>query len=514
MSTWLLLLACRATPIDSQDSDGDTAETADTAPDVVWDAKWDALQLALEQDLAANTAYGASAAVWVDGELVWTGVVGSAASGHDLDPDTLFAIGSTTKQLTAAHLLQRVDAGDVALDDTLDAVLPDLDFVKSPGVTAEITVEHLLTHQGAFYDYLAWQASAHDDALASTAYGAFTRDAYVMAEPGAFWNYSNPNFSLAGLIAEETGDGAWADLIHAELLAPLGMDACSARGEVVEQGAWARGIFPQQALDIDPTTFEPAWARPAGLVWCRPTDMVRWAEFLLDGDPDVLSDDLREQITAKHVDTLSYNDLIHYGYGLFIQDGFYDGRGWVDVPVWSHGGNTLGHTSMFWVLPEQRVAVSILSSGYGTDFSASMITAVGLAADLPDAVDLPRRDWDPTQLDHLTGRYMDPNNVGEMLISREGDGLFVDMPLLDELGMGYRRQLTPAGTDLWLVTIDGADYDLTFVRDGHQADRQWIRNRIFVATRADLNVAGDAAPAAVTKPTLTPTLPLPELMLP
>jgi hypothetical protein len=39
------------------------------------------------------------------------------------------------------------------------------------------------------------------------------------------------------------------------------------------------------------------------------------------------------------------------------------------------------------------------------------------------------------------------------------------MPLLDSLGFVVEPNLLPIGTDLWMVTIDGGHYDLTFIRD-------------------------------------------------
>ena len=56
---------------------------------------------------------------------------------------------------------------------------------------------------------------------------------------------------------------------------------------------------------------DSAWVRPAGLTWTTPTQMMKWAGFVLHGNPSVLSDELRKEITAEHVDTLFLSGTQH-----------------------------------------------------------------------------------------------------------------------------------------------------------------------------------------------------------
>jgi CubicO group peptidase (beta-lactamase class C family) len=71
-----------------------------------------------------------------------------------LTPETLMQIGSTTKQMTATALLQKVEEEKVTLESTINDVLPDFEFKLDETWDDSITIHHLLSHQGGFYDWI------------------------------------------------------------------------------------------------------------------------------------------------------------------------------------------------------------------------------------------------------------------------------------------------------------------------------------------------------------------------
>lgn len=499
----LALLACGP----SEDQIIDPVDTVDTAPVVEErDPRFDALAAAMRSDLARNGTHGASVAVWEDGEVVYAEGFGSARSDSDVpvDTETLFQIGSTTKFQTAIALLQKVEDGDVALDDTLDATVPGLEFTLGEDWDDQVQMQHLLSHQGGFYDWLDWSQGPDDALLQDYSLGTFAQYLWLMNTPGSFWNYSNPNFVMAGLVTELNDTRAWPDIVVEDVYRALGMERSQMRREAVEQdGNYALGsgfVNLETGAQGDITDLsqipDPGWARPAGLGWSTPTEMMALAEFLVDGDPSVLSDALRQQLTSPQVDLELMPDgaEVHYGYGMFLHPGFTIGDHYYPWPMWEHGGNTLHFTSSFSVLPEQRFAISILSSGYGDNFGDSLATALETLLELPEPGAVAEYAFDPDGLDRHVGHYIDANNVGDIFIEREGDILTVSMPYLDELGYTVERELVPASTDIWYLNIDGGWYDLTFLGEG-EGDSQWLRNRAFVGTRVS-----DAAPPVARTP--------------
>jgi CubicO group peptidase (beta-lactamase class C family) len=328
-------------------------------------------------------------------------------------------------------------------------------------------------------------ATTTDAALASFAYGEFAASYYSLSPPGQFFNYSNPNYSIAGLIEERLEGRSWADIVERDVFAPLGMTRTVARkAEVDGNRALGRGPTTTSTA-IQPVSFDDTWesafVRPAGLVWSTPSDQMRLAAFLVDGNPAVLDDAARRELSTSQV--AYYPDLAFgYGMGLAVDRGFSLGGNFYDVPVWSHGGNTYTHTSTFYVLPEQRFAISILSNGYFDDFTATAFTAMATLADVPAPSTPPVRPFDPSKLDGLTGTYVDPHGLGDLVVTRQGDALAVSIPALDAAGSSYQHALTAVTTRVWVANIGGAPDVLSFI-DGSDG-AEYMRTRTRVAVRA------------------------------
>jgi CubicO group peptidase (beta-lactamase class C family) len=493
-----VLLICGAgCPTDPDDHLGDDDSTGDDddTTDEGWDPRFDVLVSVAEAELDASCAPGLSVAVMEAGEVTFARGFGTLTPlGADpVTPTTLFQIGSTTKMMTVTALLQKVEDAQVSLDATLAEALPALEFAQDGSWNDQIRVEHLITHQGGIADYVDWEGSSDDAELADFTYGFFADQLWLMNPPGVFWNYSNPNFSLAGLVTEELDERMWPDILVEDVLLPLGMDRTYLRKAEVEADgdfaeSWGWGSPADSAMhhvtmdDID----DAAWVRPAGLAWSTPSQMVRFGDFLMHGDDGVLDDGLRAEMVAEQVNTLWYMDEMHYGYGVFVDRGMPDSLGRYQVtPVCEHGGNTLSFTSILYALPEYDVAVSILSSGYGTSFHGTLEAALNAGIDLPEPVEAPEYEFDPDRLDDHVGTYLDPYNVGEIVISREGDELRIEMPDLVGYGYDVDPALVTVSSDLFYVDIDGGLYDLTFIPADEGGASTYLRNRSFVGIRAD-----------------------------
>lgn len=473
--------------------DGDSSPEPDPLPaDVL---------AAIDADLERSNATAVSIAIWdgTNDEVRWLGGFGALPdTGEAPNAETLFMLGSDTKKLTAISLLHHVADGSLALDATV-AELLDLPMVLAVGFPMT-TVEQLLSHQSGVIDMVEWTSTTTDAALARFAGGAFARTAYDLAPPGAMWNYSNPNFSIAGLIDQQLTDTPWADVLRARVVEPLQMTRTFARkSEVDGNVALGVGYVDDEDTTLDTVsladTWESAFTRPAGLVWTTPSDQARVARFLVRGDETVLPDALVETLHEAHVHVAP--DLPgDYGFGLFVMPTLDLPGGRYETPAWIHGGNTLTHTSLFVVLPDAELGVSILSNGVGDNFAATLESlVVALRPELDAPSPLPEPEVDVDALPALAGTYVDPANVGDIIVSVEGGVLTVSIPLLDRYDIPYEPTLTPRSTRVWLVTVDGDVLDLAFI-DGPDGVT-YLRNRAFVATReaAKSDAPGAAVPA-------------------
>ena len=493
-----LLLLCALTACnddkggDTGDTDlGDTGDTDGTGLD--WDPRFDDLVEAALSDLDANVAPGVSIAVMESGEVTFAQAFGSAHPDTDqpVTADTLFQIGSTTKMLTSIALLQAVEDGAVSLDDSLSVAYPDSEFAVDADWNEQISMHHLLTHQGAFYDYFDWTAGEEDEDLVDWHAEVFFPYLWLMVAPGTFWNYSNPNFNLAGLIAEHHAGTMYPDLMTEQLFLPLGMDRTYMRkADAVADGDYAlgAGLYIDGGVAVEGSVLlddvpDVASARPAGSgTWTTPTQMMAVAKFLMEGDTAVLSDSLRGELTTPQIDLGYFDDGSTYGYGIFVSEGFYVGDSYYEVPLWDHGGNTLSYSSAFYILPDHDFAISVLSSGYGSDFSNTIATALSTLVDLGEPGTAPTTSFDPESLDGHVGTY-DDMNIGEIIIDRSFDGLTIEMPYLESLGYSVADDLETVSDNVYYMKLDGVWYDLTFFAEEEGDTSRYVRNRAFVGTR-------------------------------
>lgn len=517
----VVALACRA-PADKPGAPGaDTAPGGDTAPPDTGgdsgdtgapiDPRAEAVIAAAERDIARSAASGASIAIWLNGEAFFVGGVGTARPGADapIGRDTLFQIGSDTKKLTALSLLRAEAAGRLSRTDALATHLPELELASDPGWLAGATVHHLIAHQGGLQDWYDLESDPADAALERVTFGAFAAEVAVFNPAGAFYNYSNPNFSLAGLVDERAAGAPWASHLEADLLPALGLTRTVPRRADIDADA-AAGVgylsFDSTSIEtVEPTeAWEGGWTRPAGLVWGNSLDQARLAGFLIHGDEGVLPTALLDALRTPHAPLYPDIDAGGYGYGLIVGQGFSLGANrYYDAPVWSHGGNTLAYTSTFYILPEQDFAVSVLSNGTGDDFIGTVVAAVEAYATLPDPVDPPApAPFEPMVAAGFAGTYIDPTSLGTVEIGFDpaAEALTVSMPDLDAAGVPYRRSLTAYSTRVWGLTIDGYEYDVSFIEGADGT--VYLRNRAFVAARAPTARPATAAgvdPAALRR---------------
>jgi len=498
MHRFILLMVAMGCGSTKDDPDNDTGETPLVEPDEdadggpPLDPLFDGLRTAIRADLAASAAPGVSVAIHSDGAIVFAEAFGSARPDEDVPvtPTTLFHIGSTTKMLTAMALLQEQEDGVLSLDDSLAEAYPASEFALNADWNDQITLHHLLTHTSGLAEWYDDTANTNDSFLRYWHENVYFEYAWLMAPPDSFWNYNNTGFTIAGLVLESLNDERYPDLMRNRIFDPLGMSRTFLRkSEAESDGDFAVGVGynPANAYAWGPLTFDAledsSAGRPSGAgTWSTPSQMMAVADLLLNGNDSVLSDDSIDALTARYSSTHASPDYQGYGYGMMLQDGLLVDGQWQETPVWHHGGLTWGYTSDFWVLPEHNFAVSILTSSYGTDFSRSVSAAVKAVVDLGDAEVMPSADYDESRLDDHVGTYVDANNVGTITIARTASGLSIDMPDLEALEMSIDENLSTWSDTIFLATIDGSVYDLTFIGMPGEPSG-FVKNRAFAGTR-------------------------------
>ncbi len=478
--------------------EGDGPKDTDSsvgADDDIWEPRFNAFAAALKGDMRTNKAFGISAAIMEDGEVTFAAAFGykDEDQTNPLRTTTLMQIGSTSKQMTAVALLRSVADGGVSLDASLEDALPGFEFALDDTWNDSITVHDLLSQQSGIVDWTPWVGSPDDDQLSAYTYGEFAEQAYAMNPPGIFFNYANPNYVLSGLLAENADTRAFPDILTQDLFVPLGMDrtflrktAVEADGDYALSFGFGNGLSADSNMQAIPMAEvqDSAWVRPAGLVWTTPTQMMQWADFMMHGDEALLADASLDKMETGYQEVYPEVPFSHYGYGLFVDEGFIAGNGlFYQTPIWQHGGNTLSFSHEFYMLPDHDVSFSICISVYGADLSRSVLAALTTFLDLQNGIVPPVPEPDPNVFDRHVGEYFDPWLVGRMIISREGDTLLVDLPDLTAEGLTVEPELVAITSRLFVLTVEGESFDLGFYPETPDGPSIYVRNRVMVATR-------------------------------
>jgi CubicO group peptidase (beta-lactamase class C family) len=168
---------------------------------------------------------GLALAVVHDGQVVHLAGFGHAdPAGRPVTPQTPFMVNSVSKSFAGIAVLQLVEAGRVDLDTPVVAYLPKFRLADR-AVSDMITVRQLLSHtsgipESASYDELTRKVADGGDLAARVA-----RLATVTTNraPGTTYEYSDPNYDVAGLLVQQVSGAAYPDYVRDHVLRPLAM---------------------------------------------------------------------------------------------------------------------------------------------------------------------------------------------------------------------------------------------------------------------------------------------------
>jgi CubicO group peptidase (beta-lactamase class C family) len=313
-------------------------------------------------------AVGLAIAVVKDGQMVFAKGYGVRQLGTPdaVDPNTLFAIGSTTKAITAAALGMLVDDGKVHWYDPVAKFLPDFQLAD-PYITRNLTVRDLLTHDAglANADVLWYETDNTPDEVLRRA--RFIPIAYSMRSS---FIYQNIMYSAAGAVVSTASGMPWQEFVRTRILAPLGMTGTAL---LLSETAGRPNVASphdriRDTLRVISNASVDAVA-PAGSIWSSVSDMSRWLQFMIDsgrvaGKPLLQPATWAELLTPQTLVTpsgfyptaqVTRPQWTTYGLGWFQHD--YAGRK-LDL----HTGSIDGMVAIAGIIPAERFGVYILAN--------------------------------------------------------------------------------------------------------------------------------------------------------
>jgi D-alanyl-D-alanine carboxypeptidase len=292
---------------------------------------------------------GAAVGVVHRGETITAGYgLANVEWGVPIDPQTVFRIGSITKQFTAAAILRLVEQGRLALDDRIEKHLPDY-----PVGERTITVRQLLQHTSGIRSYTGlpdfFIRHSRKDLSLNRLIDLF-KDEPADFAPGERYLYNNSGYVLLGAIIEAKSNQSYEAHLEETLFKPLGLAATRYLhdGPITPRRAsgyaFAPGLVNAPMLSMN-------LPHAAGSLGSTVEDLLAWERALRGGQ--VVSAASYGQMTTPG--RLNDGSGIGHGYGLAVHD--YRG-----MPVVGHGGGINGFSSNLIHLPGEDLTVCVLSN--------------------------------------------------------------------------------------------------------------------------------------------------------
>jgi D-alanyl-D-alanine carboxypeptidase len=301
-----------------------------------------------------------------------------------IGPDTLFDIGSNTKEFTSALILKLEAAGKLSLDDTIGKWLSQYPAWK------DVTIRSLLQMVSGIPNY-SETIEIGEIEVADLHHQFSAKDLIGFVDPGngkhfppsTGWFYSNTNYILAGLIIEAASGMNYEQALTTMLLEPLGLHDTfyadgphpgpAAAGPVMSRVPRAL-LMLQDCLGYQPepchlSTLAPligkdmrmqnrSWAAEAGAIISNPHDLALWIRAVFE----------KRVFPAKQLDEMT--KLVSNKTGLPLADVTADDPGGFGLgigrfyrkelggPYWFYEGETLGFRTIFVYWPQYDLVIT------------------------------------------------------------------------------------------------------------------------------------------------------------
>lgn len=377
-----------------------------------------------------------------------------------ITPQTVFDLGSVSKQFTSLAVMLLEQRGNLSYDDPLSKFFPEF-----PPYANKITIRQLMQHTSGLPDYEAAflregkidkeyprttkRAGWDYEPTSMDALQILTKQPNLRFPPGDEWEYSNSGYMVLAQVVARAADQRFADFMRENIFKPLGMNQTlvvdDSRPDVQNKAAsytLRKGKF--ENLDYTPVN----WIYGDGNVNSTLEDMLKWVQAL---DEQKLVEDYTWK-AAFSPGELNSGAATGYGFGWYLGPA-------LGLQKISHTGSWAGFRNCMVLYPTEHFGIVILSNTAEIDYTERSDLTFKIARlylsnqmKLPSSVEL-----DPKSLDRFTGKYE----------SETGDTLEVklkDRSLWVQAEGKMPKRLMPESSVKFF--IDGLEDDTFFFHEG------------------------------------------------
>ncbi len=260
------------------------------------------------------------------------------------DSNTIFQIGSVTKQFTAAVILKLQEEGKLSVQDKLSKYFPEFKYAD------EITLENLLTHTSGIYNYTN-DIDDNDSAIVCNPIKKQLVLDMVFKKgldfkPGTKFSYDNSGYYLLGLIIEKVTGKSYEQNVRDIIFTPLQMTHSLFDFKDSKDTNIAIGYkILNDSQHLIAQRWDSTVTYAAGAIFSTTGDMYKWIKAI--ANKEILSSDSWKAALSPHLE--------HYGYGWFI-DSLYGNK------TISHGGGLPGFMAYLCYFPDKDATIILLNN--------------------------------------------------------------------------------------------------------------------------------------------------------
>ena len=380
----------------------------------------------------------AQIAVVQGGVVIYERAFGNARLSPDVPATSAmrYSIGSISKQFTAAAILLLAEDGKLSLDDAVGKYVPGLTRGDA------ITIRQILSQTSGYSDYAPQDYFIPDWGRPIAADALLDRWARVPLdfEPGTKWQYSNTNYVIAARVVEAVAGDKLFAFLQRRVFAKLGMTTVVSSDAAHLPDSDAEGYFRRAGGPPHPAPHEAAgWYLGAAELAMTAGDLAKW-------DISMMAETVLAPASYHALETevvLPSGAGTRYGLGVFVAQ-----RG--EHRYLTHGGEVSGFTAENDVLPDDGIAVAVLTNQDAAGASGQIASQIetALLAKADPAADarvralldgLARGELDRARLTANANSYFTDEAIHEYRDALAAAGAIVK---LTQTGQGKRGGMT------------------------------------------------------------------------
>lgn len=267
-----------------------------------------------------------------------------------MEKETIFNIGSVSKQFTAMGIIVLQLEGKLSIDDDIHNYLPELHRFEKP-----ITIRHLLHHTSGIrsspemFGLAGWRDG--DAILNDDVYRYLTKQTDLNFAPGTEYMYSNSGYILLAKIIENISKQNFKTWMKEKIFQPLQLNDTFIEEDFSKIMTQTATSYTETEPSIFTTIENNDLTYGASNVYSTNADILKWSKNYLNAPNEWK----KAFAMLQTLDVLPSGNNNNYAFGIFIDDFYGNSR-------IQHSGSIAGFQSIVYSYPDEDLQIVILSN--------------------------------------------------------------------------------------------------------------------------------------------------------